>query len=388
MKNRNLSVLKWCYIFNKTPMYFFASLYYYELTGSFAIVGSLFALTKIVQIFMEVPTGIISDKYLGRKGTFVVGSVLKLLGFICNLLGMLHIGFLLLAELFMGTYKALQSGNTASLLYESLQKEGKEKLYQEYSGKFSSYTYFVWSLSLLIAGFLTVKYGLYMAPVIGLVLSILYFVSSLFLVEPYPYRKLEKKSFKDGVFHLKESISILSKNPKLKLLTILFTLRQGIVFSVDSMVGLFYKKFLSLNVLGFLFAGSLFVCSLLLKFADKIITKLGFKNTFISIEFITIPLQLVSYVFPGIHSPFMVEASMDLNPIQGIAKDSILHKNFTDEQRATLESLITICGTLFLALCIFMLGLAADAWGIETALMIGVISRLILIPFYNKCIKD
>lgn len=57
----------------KTPLYLFQFILFAQISGSFLLAANILAITKISNVLTEIPFGIISDRYLGRKGTYICG---------------------------------------------------------------------------------------------------------------------------------------------------------------------------------------------------------------------------------------------------------------------------------------------------------------------------
>ena len=69
------------------------------------------------------------------------------------------------------------------------------------------------------------------------------------------------------------------------------------------------------------------------------------------------------------------------------ASRTLLHKEFTDKQRATMGSLNALAGSLFFALFAFFIGLIADAIGPVKALLLGEILMISVIMIYWNLFK-
>jgi len=67
-----------------------------------------------------------------------------------------------------------------------------------------------------------------------------------------------------------------------------------------------------------------------------------------------------------------------------VAENTLLHQEFTNEQRATMASLQSFTTCLLIALSSFVLGVMADIWGVVPALICAQVVLLANTYFYKK----
>ncbi len=385
---RNMKLLKWVFALINTPLSFFAVIYFYQVTGSYFVTGNLVVLGALTHAIMEVPTGIVSDKFLGRKGSYIAGSVCLSLTFAFYVLGSINYLFLIPARIFFGTGKAFNSGNTTSLLYDTLRDGGREKDYHKIFSKHQVRQYFYRSFSLFVAGILAKYFGVIMVVYYCLAQRLITVFLGCFLKEPRIHKE-HKKSYDLNTWqHLKAACREFRKNRHLFLMGLTRVFRSGFIFGLDRFNGPFYKQFLAFDVFGALLGVSLFINAYVAKYSELITKKIGYLKTFLYAEYFTVPLQVIAYLFPGIHSPFLLETSSQTMPISRITESTILHKHFTNAQRATMESLIEIVRTIFLALFTALLGYLADVWTLSYALLFGASCRVFIVPLLHYTFKD
>ncbi len=385
---RNMKLLKWLFALINTPLSFFAVIYFYQVTGSYFITGNLIVLGALSHAVMEVPTGIISDKFLGRKGSFIAGAVCLSLTFAFYILGSINYLFLIPARIFFGMGKAFNSGNTTSLLYDTLRDGGREKDYHKVFSKHQVRQYFYRSFSLFVAGVLAKYFGVIVVVYYCLVQRLITVFLGMFLKEPRSHREHTKSYNLNTLQHLKAACREFRNNRHLFFMGLTRVFKNGFMFGLDRFNGPFYKQFLPFDVFGALLGVSLFVHAYIAKYSERITRKIGYLKTFLYIEYFTVPLQIIAYLFPGIHSPFLLETSSQTIPISRITESAILHRNFTNEQRATMESLIEIVRTVFLALFTALLGYLADAWTLSYALLFGASCRILVVPLLYCAFRD
>ncbi len=94
-------------------------IYWLQSGLSFGDVLLLQGIFSLVILTAEIPTGAMSDSWLGRKWTEVLAATLLSTGFIIYALGNNFAQFAL-AETLLGLGVAAKSGNTDALLYDGL----------------------------------------------------------------------------------------------------------------------------------------------------------------------------------------------------------------------------------------------------------------------------
>ncbi len=122
-------------------------------------------------------------------------------------------------------------------------------------------------------------------------------------------------------------------------------------------------------------------------FAGKIIKKFKTIKTIIIQHFLSWGNALIFVGFPNFFSPLALSINSFFFGLGSTAEKSLLHKEFSDKQRATMSSLNSLAGNLFFSLLIFIIGLIADAWGPVKALLLGEFLIIIVIPIYWKWLK-
>lgn len=379
---RNIKILPWIFALLNTPMYFFAPMYLYVVTGSYLTTMLVISVESFGKAIMEVPTGVISDRYLGRRNTEVVGSLFKVLGFIFYALGMYNQLFLFIGALCIAVGLSMYSGNTTSLLHDTLKMENKEKQYHHYFAKFHHYKYLMVSLSVLTCGLLAYYLHVVYVVYFCIMQRSVRLVLGLCLKETKIYER-NKATIKDGFIHIYNAGVKIKGNRKLQWLSLLRVLRKSFD-AVDQLGMVFYQSVMSFFSIAWLLSGSLFICNFTSLYSERIAKKLGFLKTFLYVRIFAIPLQMIAYAFPGYHSPFLVEIGADLNPIETSAESALLHKEFSDKERATMESLIEIVSVVSFSIFASFFGWLADVWSLTYALLIATSLKLVLIPLFYK----
>jgi len=353
----------------------FIVIFFAKITGSYTLAMTVLALTTIVKAVTDIPTGIFSDK-IGRKYTLAFGSLFSTLSITCYALSQ-GTALLLIGAVFSGLGQSLFSGNNNALLYESLKSCGQEKEYHHYQGRLSSMFQLALGLSALAATVFTHD-GLRFLFVLGIVPQFLAAVVSLFFTEP----KLHNASQQKSLSHLKQAFLQIYHNPRLRLLTIGQSISWGFGEALHNFNTAFinalwptwavaFYRALShaLGFCGFWFAGPIL---------DRIkgAYVLALASTYGLVSGVT------ATVMANVISPILfLSGSAFFGPYM-VACDQIMQKEFTDEQRATLGSVVSFTGSLVFAFAALCLGLVSDNFGLIPAVMFGVIASATALPIY------
>jgi MFS family permease len=113
----NIRLLTWFNFFlDFRPYGPIAIIYFAQVTGSFALGLSIFALTSLSASLFEVPTGVLSDK-MGRKNTIVTGAIVSTLAITWYAFGQ-SFWPLVIGAVLEGVAISFFSGNNEALLYD------------------------------------------------------------------------------------------------------------------------------------------------------------------------------------------------------------------------------------------------------------------------------
>ena len=353
----------------------FIVIYFAQVAGSYTVAMSVLAAATVTKAATDIPTGIFSDK-IGRKYTLAAGSACAMLALICYAFAAGAAG-LFAGAVFSGFGQSLFSGNNNALLYETLKMRGREAEYHHYQGRASSMFQLALGLSALAASFLA-QGGLRYLFILGIVPQFLAVIVSLFFDEPKIHTHFEQKTFA----HLKAACLQIWRNPRLRLLTLGQSISWGFgeaQFSFMTVfintlwptwaVGLYRTLTHALGFTGFWFAGPLL---------DRI------KGAYVLV--MASAYGLVS----GLAATFMANAVSPVLFLSGsiffgpymVACDQILQKEFSDQQRATMGSVVSFSGSLVFALAAFCLGFMSDHFGLIPAVAFGILASALALPVY------
>lgn len=363
-----------------TDFVFFAPvavIYFTKVTGSLALGMSIFSIAYISSAIFEVPTGVLSD-FIGRKRTMMLGSLFGVVCIIFYAVGG-NYWIMVIGGLFQGLSRSFFSGNNDAFLHDTLKEEGKENEYHSYLGKTSSMFQVALALASLIGGFLAnISFSLTMW--ISVIPQICCLVISFFFIEP------NIKSIESGNIysHLKESLIQFKKNYTLRLLTITSSLRFAVSESsyflesafVNTLwpiwgVGVFGTLQHIFGALGFYLSG-------------KIINRFGSLRILFLENIINRILSLIAFIFPNPISPILISSTSFPWGIGSVAQNSLLQKEFTGKQRATMGSLSSLIGSIVFGIFSVLFGYLGDKIGVRNSLLIAMIILIFPLYIYRK----
>jgi MFS family permease len=199
---KNLQYWKFSsYGFLKNLRFFdaFIILFLNQIGISYTQIGILYAIREIISFIMEVPSGIISDRF-GRKEALLGSFILYILSFFILYLTA-DFYLLIIAFLLYGVADAFRSGTHKAMIMEYLTIQGWYDYKIDYYGHTRAWSQRGSAISALVAGFLVFLEGTYQNIFLY---SIIPYILNFFLVLSYP-KELNIKNF-SGKSSKRESI--------------------------------------------------------------------------------------------------------------------------------------------------------------------------------------
>lgn len=325
--------------------------------------------------FFEIPTGVFSDK-IGRKNTIVIGSFCTLLAFVFYALGfspfILYIGALL-----EGLGRSFFSGNNNALLHDTLTELGQEERYPEYLGRISSMFQIAMAIAAIIGGILA-----------GISFSAVMWIS----VIPQCFCLLLAFRMKEPSLHTKESGNIFShlgvaiqkfrENKKLRLLSSGSIIYFSMGNSVFEFQQAFYNLVFPVWALGILRTISSGTAAFSYYMSGKVIKKFSAIKILLTGSIIPPFIKIFAALIVTPLSPLLMASMSIFHGVTTVSDSSLQHKEFTQEQRATMGSLVAFGGSICTAIATFTLGIIADHWGVISAMVFGQLVLLTIPLIY------
>jgi MFS family permease len=352
-----------------------AVLVFQDIAGSYTIAMNVIGLRLIALAVFEIPTGVLSDK-IGRKVTMQLCQLALIAALACYCLpgfADLPVYWLFIGAIFHGFCFSLWSGTSHALLYETLAADGREDQLAKYLGRMSAVGQAGLATSGLAASaLLLLEFSFQDLLVYSLLPAVAGLVLVSFLTEP-PHVSSDKR----GAWgHTKEATRLIFSNPKLRWLTVAsvvengigrasFALAPGFIALVWPawMVPLYRTGQNAVGTVGFWISGSA-----VSRFG-------GFKTLFAGslLSFIT---SANAYIFATIFSPLLMMLSQFSWTFTYTADLSLQQQSFSEAQRATMASVISLLTAVVGAIAAFAVGIIADYAGPQATLIIILVATI------------
>lgn len=353
--------------------------YFYLVTNSYSQAASLISLIWIFSALLEVPTGIFSD-YIGRKKTMVVGAFCIFAGFIFYAVGADYLT-LAIGTFLHGAGRAFFSGNNNAYLYH-LSKEGEnDQKFSKYYGRINSLESLTAFVAALLSGFL-VDWNLRNMMWICVVIQFLAFIVTIFLKEVHS----EKSETSNIYAHLKESILEIKNNLNLRFLSLsnIFLGAGSAAYEFQSAV---FSTVWPLWAVGIARAVQEVGAIPGYYLADKVINRLGMVRVVMLQSGVSWVGNVLAALLQSFISPFLILSHFIFYGPADTATESLIQKEFTERQRATIASLNSLGSNIYFAIVVNIAGLIAGIYNPFIGLLITQIFFLPVIYFRWKLFK-
>ncbi|MFH0773359.1 MAG: MFS transporter [bacterium] len=375
---KNIKLLAWFNFFTDFKLYGgIAIIYFSSITHSLALGMSIFSIANIADAIFEVPTGILSDR-VGRKKTIILGALASILYSICFALGR-SFWMLALGAVFQGLSVAFYSGNNDAFLHDSLTECGKEKQYHEFLGKLSS----LFQLALAIGtvlGSILASSSFALVMWLSVLSQIMCFFISLWMIEPHIHVKKSTNIYE----HMKEALQLFKTNKKLRLVSIAGIISSSIGEATFQMQAAFYNTLWPLWAVGIAKMVSYIGAMISFYFSGPFINKFKEIKVILIGNIYSRIINSLAVLFPTQASPLLYSSTSIFFGSLTVAKNSLLQKEFTPHQRATISSLNSLAESLCFAFFAYILGAIGDHIGSAKALFVAQLFSLMGTYLYWK----
>lgn len=350
-------------------------IYFAQVTGSYAQAMTLLAFDSIFQAILEIPTGIFSD-LIGRKYTTILAGTAGLFCVSFWAFGG-NFWYLLAGTFFGGLSGALSSGNDEALIYDSLKDDNKEDRFHVYYSKIGTITMATFGLSALIGGFLAgISFQLVFWLSAGF--NFIGIVTSLFLHNPYIHKKVNKNPY----IHLREASKLFITNPALRMLSLSNAITNSLSQFSYQFTPVFVNTLWPIWAVGVMRSSTLFLSAGGNFVGGKIIDKFKAFNVLVSQFILNRVVLIPAFLFPTIFSPVLIISSSFLLSIGLVAQRTIIQKEFSDHQRATMGSIDSLLKRILLSIILVLMGILADIAGPRNILLLAEILAIPVIFIY------
>ena len=355
-------------------------LYFVEITKSYTLAMSLFALQNIGLVFFELPLNWLADKY-GRKNLCILSSFSMLLGYICYVLAG---GYFLLfwGALFCGLSRSLAK-NTDALLFDSLRYMNQSDKYKEIQPKSKQFsTFALFFASLLSVG--AVFYSLTLAMQVTLIpIAISLIVSLSFTEAPFPQPR------NDNFFiHLKMVLKYMQDNRRLSGLTVGEAMRYGLSEASFDFNAAFFKQFVPVWSLGIFRALGLVLENLGNRMSSLLSAQWGISKTTIRGAFADSAINIIAVLMSSFWSLFVRLGAPFCNGVREPLQNTLIKEESPDRTHEIITSLMSLGKSLIYAVCALFIGIVADLSNPYWALLSAYVLCLLSNWLYQESLKE
>lgn len=354
-----------------------AIIYFSNVSGSYALGASIFGIVMLASAIFEVPTGIWSDR-IGRKHTIIMGSVARAIAFILYAIGLSY-WWLVAGAILEGLSRSFYSGNNDAFLHDTLADDGVEQDYDEHLGKSMASEHLGIAISAMLGGIVatysyTYLMWLSVIPQLLLILVSFSFISA----------KSRRQTGSNIYAHLKEAIRLFIRNKKLRALSI----ADAISFSTGEVSFQFRATFFAsiwpIWAIGALNTTLQFGATLSYYFSSRLLKWIGAEKFLLLRSLVGKVSGLIAFGIPSIFSPLITILPSFMYGAGQVAKSTLMQKEFTDYQRATMSSLNSLLSSVSFALITVLVGLFADRTSPQLALLtLTLVSLPIILIYWN-----
>ena len=384
MIKRNLTLFKIDNFLNGLwPLSAVAIIYFENIAHSYTSAMLVFSIINFSQSIFEIPTGIMSDK-IGRRKSMVIGTLLILIGYImwavagfCQNVVLLYIG-----AMFVGIGQSFLSGTDDALAFETISQLRKKDEFDKVFADNRSYDELGIAVGATAATIIYFFYPIDVLAYLAVLPAFLRFIVSCFYIEPQ-YINRSKNSF---LSHFFTAFQKIVKNPKLLKFSLVKSLNDSLNAVNWRFIGAYYQTVIApwlINVVRIF-------QEIMGYFSYRLVKRVrhyNAKNTlFISI-FINAFIKMFGAVINIFISPFIMASSTILYGISTTFENNLLQQQLTDNERATMGSVIALW-TAFLNVLIFLaIGFVADIFDVRISVFVIMLARMFVAILYRIILK-
>ena len=347
-------------------------IFFQNITHSYTLATSVISIVLISSAIFEIPTGVFSD-YIGRRKTMVLGVTSMLIALVIFGIAKDY-WVLVIGAIFNGLSKSFYSGNDEAYLYETLEQDQLQNKYHHFAGRLEAVIGVGSVLTALSSGFIAnVSFSLLIWFTLipqTLSLFILIFLDDI-----------KRGNRSNNIYtHFKEALLEFKHNANLRLLSLSSILGSGFGATAFEFQSALFNTFWPTWAIGIARSIQEFVSLVPIYFSGRIADWIGKTKIMLASNIWGWLMNILAVAFNSFISPLFIGLSGLLWGPGHFAKESLIQKEFTDKQRATMASLNSLASSILFGVFLFIMGMVADKIGpVKTLLVIQI---FLLIPMY------
>jgi MFS family permease len=358
-----------------------AVIYYTRVSGSLTLGMSIFSLAMLSSAIFELPTGVLSDR-VGRKMTFILGSIFAIASAIGYAIGLSY-WWLVAGAIGEGIARAFFSGNNDAYLHDLLTEHGKGEDYAHWLGHTSA----MFQIALAISGLMGAVIAQWSFAVV-LWLSVLPAIAKLIVASRLPAVRVHTPLSTNIYAHTWAALKLFWTNRHLRWLSLAGMLDYAIGESKYQFRGAFVQTLWPIWAIGISSVLSNIGGAIGFAASGKVIRKFGEIPTLLGGLLYSQVTNFIALIFPGIGSPLLMSTNSVFFGTSTVSQESLLQKQFTAHQRATMGSLNSLGGSLLFAVTAVSLGGLADRLSPAGGLLIFQLLTLIPLGMYYQLFRQ
>lgn len=393
MKNasfeRNINWYKYYIVFSGALFIWPIEVLFFKDRGlSFTNIMVIESIISMVQLILEIPSGILGDK-IGCKKTVLLGLISQIFAYIILLFNSSLLGAYVYSILLACGY-AFVSGADTALIYESHKFLKKENDYGKTLRSAGSIKMFALAFVSLISGILY-KINLNIPYLLSIVFL---FIAFVFILKFKETNINNENISSSNTSYLKENLCLAKetfwRNKDIHwiiLIALLFTfLFTDINYFMQAYMGSLNIK---ITYYGVFFFGCNIISAIAFKYSGKIEMKLGENTRFIMSIFLTIIFIFAAYInnICGLFTLCFARVGVaTISPILNVR----INRNIPSKSRASLLSVYYAILSIFVAIFDPIMGKLLDIYGINKVYyIIGTIGIVLscLLLYEKKVLK-
>lgn len=379
--HKNIKILTWFNFFTDFRLYApIAIIYFTKVSGSFALGMSIFSITMIASALFEIPTGVFSDK-IGRRKTVMWGAAAAVAYSLFYAIGGTF-WIVAIGAIFEGLSRSFYSGNNDALLHDTLAESQNQNYFDEHLGKTSAMFQLALAISAVLGGFLA-SWSFSLIMWLSVIPQIICLILSYQLIEP----KIHGKESGNIFVHLKDAYRNFITNKKLRLLSISSISGYAFGEAGYEFQAAFYNTLWPVWAIGLAKTMSNLLATLSFHFSGRLIRRFNGLKVLIIDNIYNRVVNISAVAFPTVLSPFLMSSTSMFYGVTSVTKSSLMQKEFTNQQRATMGSLDSFAGSIFFGILAFALGFLADKMSPAKAILILQVFQLGNLFIYWKLFK-
>ena len=203
-----------------------------------------------------------------------------------------------------------------------------------------------------------------------------------FFVEPTRHtRKISANLYA----HTKEALAQFARNPRLCWLSVANAVTYGFSEANHQFSSAYVRLLIPDWAINLVRSLANLCSAASFWFAGRIINAIGYLKLFLHSTWICLVVQLIALALNNLFTPLLLALLSLFHGVNVTARSSLFQKEFTDEQRATIGSFVSLFGSLTFALVAVLLGWIADVSTPWMAVLIGFAApKLVTTPIYWK----